>query len=116
MAHSIKKQASVTTLDQSLAKKSTVAQLWPKKPTAVQTVPGPASSSSPFYSRCRGNIQLTQDLFSKDDTPFIYTRCQTDLFPEKSFFEEDMGYREKQRDEDMIESTFAEEESKDEEV
>ncbi len=83
---------------------------------AVQTAPRPISSSSPLFSCRQGNIQLIQNSFTKDEALLIHTRRRTNIPPKKSLFEEDMGHREKQRDEDTIGSTSAEEDSEDEEV
>ncbi len=116
MARGTKRQASAATPDQPPTKKPTAAQLPTKIPMAVQAAPGPILLSPPLSSRRRGNTQLIQDSFTEDEAPLIHTRCCADTSPIKDSFEEDMGRREKQRDEDTIGSTSAKEDSKDIEI
>ncbi len=116
MARDIKRQVSVATPDQPPTKKPTAAQLPTKKPIAVQVVLEPIWSSPPLLSHCRNSTQLIQDLFTKDEVPLIHTCCRIDEPSTKDLFKEEMGHREKQKDEDMIGSTSAEKDSKDEKV
>ena len=83
---------------------------------AIQTLAEPNSSSPPLYFCCWSNTQPIPIIFTKNNITLVFTYCHTNETLKEDLFQKNMGRGKKQRDENMIGSTFAEEDTKDKKI